>query len=272
MEVIVKDPESGQYTWASQIQSGITYEARVLAVTTPPRPADWSAWVTASGETTIQITGLALTVPDGAIPIYKLDDQAAFELGLVTAVDQGLGSVPNLQNAVDEYLASLGEGLGDTQLQIQRVRDELFAEANGARAEVTTERIVRATETSALAARIDTVSTTVGDNTATVREVIASVDGLKGQWGVQIDVNGNAVGLIRLDGSDAGSQFTVVADKFLLGLETEASFTFADDNETRKIGFAYTRAGKKQAYGCRYCGRTWRVEPTQAQKDARAFL
>lgn len=241
MEVIVKDPESGQYTWTSQVQSGITYEARVLAITSPPRPADWSSWVTASGETDIHITALALTVPDGAIPIDKLDEQAAFELGLVTAVDAGLGSLPNLQNAVDEYMAQLGQALGDAQLGIQRVRDELYAEANGARAEVATERIVRATETSALAARIDSVSTTVGTNTTTVQEIAASVDGLRGQWGVQIDSNNRVVGLIRLDGSSDGSAFTIVADRFLVaqpgvdGGDPFPMFAIANVNGTPRV-------------------------------------
>lgn len=49
------------------------------------------------------------------------------------------------------------------------------------------------------------------------------------------------------DGDDSGlSDNAAVADSFLLGTEAQAGFTFADDNETRKIGYIgpkrYTRA------------------------------
>lgn len=63
---------------------------------------------------------------------------------------------------------------------------------------------------------ITTVSTTVNDLTTTVTQTQASVDGLSGQWGVAIDVNGKVIGLVRLDGGATGSTFTVLADKFII--------------------------------------------------------
>ena len=45
-------------------------------------------------------------------------------------------------------------------------------------------------------------------------ELVASVDGVSAEWGVAIDIDGNVVGLVRLDGSLTESTFTVVADKF----------------------------------------------------------
>lgn len=64
--------------------------------------------------------------------------------------------------------------------------------------------------------RTETVATTVNDLTTTVTEIATSVDGLSGQWGVAIDVNGKVIGLVRLDGGATGSTFTVLADKFII--------------------------------------------------------
>jgi len=41
-----------------------------------------------------------------------------------------------------------------------------------------------------------------------------------------------------LEESDDGASFSAVADSDLLGTEALASFTFADDSETRKLGYA----------------------------------
>src|SRR5262245_49129568 len=42
---------------------------------------------------------------------------------------------------------------------------------------------------------------------------------------------------ILLEESDNGTSFSAVADADLLGTELLAGFTFADDNETRKLGY-----------------------------------
>lgn len=57
------------------------------------------------------------------------------------------------------------------------------------------------------------------------------------QIGALADADATFTVLIE-DGDNAAlSDNAAVADAYLLGTEAEASFTFADDNETRKIGY-----------------------------------
>lgn len=78
------------------------------------------------------------------------------------------------------------------------------------------------------------------DNTAIVSAVIDTL----GYESVELalvtgtNTDANATFAVLVEDSDAsGSGFAAVADLQLLGLETEASFTFADDGECRKIGY-----------------------------------
>lgn len=64
--------------------------------------------------------------------------------------------------------------------------------------------------------RVDTVTAEVDTMSVTVTETATAVATLGGQWGVQIDINGKVVGLVKLDGTAAETTFTVVADKFLV--------------------------------------------------------
>lgn len=64
--------------------------------------------------------------------------------------------------------------------------------------------------------QVTTVTSEVNDIQTTVTQVQASVDGIEGRWGVNIDVNGKVIGLVRLDGGATGSTFTVLADKFIV--------------------------------------------------------
>ena len=68
--------------------------------------------------------------------------------------------------------------------------------------------------------KVDTVETTVNGVTTTVTALQTSVGGLQGQWGVTIDVNGKVIGLVRLDGGATGSEFNVLADKFIVSHPT----------------------------------------------------
>jgi hypothetical protein len=79
------------------------------------------------------------------------------------------------------------------------------------------------------------------DNTAIVSAIIDTAGYESAEFvlitGTNTDTNATFAVLVE-DGDAANlSDNSAVADKFLLGLETEASFTFADDNETRKIGY-----------------------------------
>ena len=64
--------------------------------------------------------------------------------------------------------------------------------------------------------RVDTVTGTVDELAVTVTETTSVIDGISGQWGVSVDINGKVIGLVKLDGSATGSTFTVLADKFII--------------------------------------------------------
>lgn len=79
------------------------------------------------------------------------------------------------------------------------------------------------------------------DNTAIVSAIIDTLGyeavELVLVTGTNTDTNATFAVLVE-DGDNAGlADNAAVDDRFLLGLETEASFTFADDNKCRKIGY-----------------------------------
>lgn len=88
----------------------------------------------------------------------------------------------------------------------------------------------------------------VTDNTAQV----SSVADLKGFGSCMLafitgaDADADATFTVLIEDSDDNSAFAAVADEYLNGTEVLAGYTFADDGETRKIGYVgikrYVRA------------------------------
>lgn len=79
------------------------------------------------------------------------------------------------------------------------------------------------------------------DNTAYVSQILDTKDLLAAEFVLMIGANtdADATFTVLFEDGDASnlSDHAAVADKFLLGLESEASFTYDDDNECRKIGY-----------------------------------
>lgn len=88
----------------------------------------------------------------------------------------------------------------------------------------------------------------VTDGTAQVSEVAD----LKGYGSCTLALvtgtltDADAVWSVLIEDSDDNSTYAAVADEYLVGTEALAGFTFADDNECRKIGYTgvkrYVRA------------------------------
>lgn len=182
------------------------------------------------GEVQEIIDALGSFDPEGG-----LTPQQAFELSLVTAVDTMLGSVSNAvlesikqsQMAAEAVIRSLLEGKKNSvairvEQQARLTEREAFAsqietisaQLGNALADIVTETTARTNADNALAAVDQTITTALNGNIAQVNILAASIDGIEGRFGVAINANGQVVGLIQLDGSAAGSNFTVVADKF----------------------------------------------------------
>lgn len=130
--------------------------------------------------------------------------------------------------------------------QVSRVSDtEAFAsqvtaitaDLASASAALVTEQIARADGDNALASSVATVEAGVASNTASITTINTVQSGIQSdvsalesdvtgittdlgqvqaQWGVAINVNGQVVGLVQMDGSASGSQFAIVADKFVV--------------------------------------------------------
>jgi hypothetical protein len=117
----------------------------------------------------------------------------------------------------------------------------LTADLASTSAAVVTETTARAAGDSALASNITMLTATVAGNTTSITEfatvqsgiltdVSALENGVTGlttdlgqveaQWGVAINTQGQVIGLIQLDGGASGSQFSVVADKFVVAHPT----------------------------------------------------
>jgi len=79
----------------------------------------------------------------------------------------------------------------------------------------------------------------ITDNTARVGTVVDLVgfDALKYSIAIGTLADADATFTVLVEDSDDNVTYTAVADNFLLGTEAAASFTFADDNKVRSIGY-----------------------------------
>lgn len=79
----------------------------------------------------------------------------------------------------------------------------------------------------------------ITDNTARVGTVVdlAGFDALKYSIAIGTLADADAAFAVLVEDSDDGVNYAAVDDKFLLGTEAAASFTFADDNKVRSIGY-----------------------------------
>jgi hypothetical protein len=89
-------------------------------------------------------------------------------------------------------------------------------------ASLTTEITARVTGDEALASSISTVQTQANGNSASISTLTTSVNGISARWGVSVNINGQVAGLVQLDGTASGSNFTVVANRFIISHPTSS--------------------------------------------------
>lgn len=79
----------------------------------------------------------------------------------------------------------------------------------------------------------------ISDNTARVGTVVdlAGFDALKYVINIGALADADATFAVLVEDSDDNATYAAVDDDFLLGTEAAASFTFADDNKVRSIGY-----------------------------------
>lgn len=214
LERRAENPVSGQYSWVDGIQGRVRYEVRALLVSTPARSMTWTPWISTLADTEPQVVDLGATVIEvapGSVGHTELSAQAAFEIELATKIEGILGPAFNIQSE-DGILAMLQDYQGWEDHK--RESASLVAETNTARAEIKTERDVRAGQNAAIATQMETVQTTVGEVSSSVQVVQQSVDGISSSYSVIVNQNGQWIGAIKLDGTGGLSTIDMVADIF----------------------------------------------------------
>jgi hypothetical protein len=138
------------------------------------------------------------------------------EAGANTSALALIGAVNGTNDAfildLNTVEASAGESLANRFTSIQAA-----AEAGAATytdAEVLSEQIARAAADTAIAADVTTLTSTVGDNTASITTLGASIDGIEAEYGVTLDVNGYVAGFKLINTGTASSAFVIAVDKF----------------------------------------------------------
>lgn len=168
-----------------------------------------------------------------------LTPQQAYELSLVTAVEAVIGSVSSMvqksiaesQKAAEATIRALLAGQKNkTAIHVEQfarlTSQESFAaqistletQMASANAAIVTESTARADGDTSNASLVNTVTSTVAGHTAQISTIQTSVNGIEQRFAVTLNSNGYVTGLVQLDGTDAGSSFTVVADKLKLSL------------------------------------------------------
>lgn len=164
-----------------------------------------------------------------------LTPQQQFELSLSTATSEVLGGYGHLlerlktvqeQEADAVLLATIQAHKANTGLSTEvRVRveetlalaqriDTADAALGVTNANVTALTTAVATGDSALASQINSLSSTVAGNTASIQILTQSVDGYSTRFAVMMSAQNEVIGFISLDGDVQGSSFTVAADYF----------------------------------------------------------
>lgn len=165
-----------------------------------------------------------------------LTPQQLFELELTTASNAVFGSAQALSDDALRWAQAQAEAALDQAVQSYQNRAGIFTEQTvrltatealasqittltadlaTTSASVTTEAAARATGDDANAASITTVSAQVTGNTTSIATIL-SADGTTSNWAVTTNANGQVTGMARLNGSATGTEFVVVADKFVV--------------------------------------------------------
>lgn len=94
---------------------------------------------------------------------------------------------------------------------------------------------------SALVQKILEIESTVGGKTVSITSLMESVDGIEGQWGVEIDNNGRVTGVALVSDASQRSNFIVLADAFkVVGPDSNvAPFVVRTTEETAANGDVY---------------------------------
>ncbi len=185
-----------------------------------------------------------------AEPTIQIADETVAFASLMKAIREQVttivdGRFGDFQDQVDLLSKTAEEALSRTSIDKREVRSQLTARSDSAMAEISRVEQVAVDAEAAVAHLEETVGAEFGDVKAQVTENTTAVATLNGyaaaSWGVEVDVNGNAVGLILFNGSDGVNGFGVTADNFFVSFPGQAGgakvpvYTIANVNGVAKV-------------------------------------
>lgn len=168
---------------------------------------------------------------------YIKDAIEKLQTSLNTEIDNLAQSILSSDATLSEHTDDLKKGIAVAREELgTRIEDGLLAEAmhrlelaaalNDANAAIRDEQIARAIADGAIAGSVETLATTVGQNTAAIQESKQSIDGIMGKWAVMVDVNGKVAGM-ELIGTGESSAMIFNVDSFIVGDASETPFVIA---------------------------------------------
>ena len=160
---------------------------------------------------------------DGASITQNLIDTRAVideqeELATLTLQDVlgRYGDRKYLNADISSVRTGLQADVNDQGVALATAKTELAALIDANSALISSEQTARADADSAIASDVTSLTTTVGDNTASITSASSSIDGIEAKYGVEIDNNGSISGFQLLSGAGSPSAFNVRADQFNL--------------------------------------------------------
>lgn len=191
-------------------------------------------------------------IPDGLITRPKLDDVLNQHID-VTNILTNHEANNNVLNAVDTFNERIenDSGFAEVKQQIKTEIDEvngavavmntrLQSNIDNANALINENRQTIAKNDYAMAKRVDTIASSVGNNTAAIQSTSSALATLNGeceaQYTLRTDVNGRISGF-GLWNSGTASEFTIRADKFYICPSSAGAGTqvFAIDSSTGNV-------------------------------------
>jgi len=221
-------PAAGALIISQSILPNTEYQARGQYLPDYPRDMLWSDW-------------LDVSTPDVRFSVLDFDDTLSQIVSGSFATESD-----RIDRIVQLVAATVTQALSKSALDKKAVRSEITSTAGRLSASVSHLEETVVTENEAIAQRIDNVSATVDDNTASISETaiaVADINGnLAASWGVEVDADGAVASLKALAGDGTSALvFLANAIKFALpgltGGDAVDVFQISDVDGTPKIVF-----------------------------------
>lgn len=234
-------PATGDWTGiviSAGVLAGTDYEVRSTITTFPARRVTWSSWytITTSDNYIVQSAAAVVDAAGAAVggdvlitDLNEASDLAREARDAQLPVVTGTTGISAMQELVDQ--------VADTLLaQIIRTQRISAQTANSSASIIRVDK-AQADGISALASSLETVSTTLGENTASVTVLSESVDGIKAQYTVAVEAGGVTGGYVI-----TGIQLADGTGKISFGIKAD-EFYIVDPNDSDTVEIPFVISG-----------------------------